>query len=48
MLASDPTVEGITGKYYNQCKLEEYANEANDPAARKRLWEMSEEVTKAS
>ena len=47
MLASDPTVEGITGKYYNQCKLEEYANEANDPAARKRLWEMSEEVTKA-
>ena len=47
MLASDPTVEGISGKYYNQCKLEEYANEANDPAARKRLWEMSEEVTKA-
>ena len=41
MLASDPTLAGVTGKYYDQCKPDSYAEVANDDALRSRLWEVS-------
>ena len=45
MLASDPTLADVTGKYYDQCKHDTYAEVANNEALRTRLWEVSEELT---
>ncbi|HET7479773.1 MAG TPA: SDR family oxidoreductase [Rubrobacteraceae bacterium] len=44
-LASSPEVEGISGKYYSDRKEIEAKDIARDPKARKKLWEMSEELT---
>jgi NAD(P)-dependent dehydrogenase (short-subunit alcohol dehydrogenase family) len=41
MLASDEGLAQITGKYYNQCKLDEYSEQADDAALRQRLWDVS-------
>jgi NAD(P)-dependent dehydrogenase (short-subunit alcohol dehydrogenase family) len=44
-LASSPEVQGVSGKYFADCK-EARSNEASyDEAAALRLWEMSEELT---
>ncbi len=45
MLASDPALEGVTGKYYDQCELAEYSAQADDEALRKKLWDLSAELT---
>ena len=44
-LASSPDVEGVTGRYYSDRKPLEPKKIANDPAARRRLWEESERLT---
>ncbi len=44
-LASSPDVEGISGRYYGDRKAIEPKKIANDPAARRRLWEESERLT---
>lgn len=44
-LASSPDVEGVSGKYFSDRKEIEAKKIANDPAARKRLWEISEALT---
>ena len=44
-LASSPDVEGVTGRYYSDRKPIEPKKIANDPAARRRLWEESERLT---
>jgi NAD(P)-dependent dehydrogenase (short-subunit alcohol dehydrogenase family) len=44
MLASDADLEHVSGKYYNQCKLDEYATVADDAEVRARLWEVSAEA----
>ncbi len=44
-LASSPEVEGASGRYYADRKPVEPENIANDPAARRRLWEESEKLT---
>lgn len=44
-LASSPEVEGISGKYYSDRKEIEAREISSDLAARRRLWEMSEELT---
>jgi NAD(P)-dependent dehydrogenase (short-subunit alcohol dehydrogenase family) len=42
MLASDPALEGVNGRYYDQCEPDEPAAIAKDKALRRRLWEESE------
>jgi NAD(P)-dependent dehydrogenase (short-subunit alcohol dehydrogenase family) len=44
-LASSPEVEGVSGKYFFDRKEIDAKNVAHDPAARRRLWEISEELT---
>ena len=44
-LASSPDVEGVSGRYYADRKPMEPKKIANDPAARRRLWEESERLT---
>lgn len=44
-LASSPDVEGISGRYYSDRKPIEPKKIANDPLARRRLWEESERLT---
>ena len=41
MLASDETLADTNGKYYNQCKLDEYAASAEDTELRDKLWQAS-------
>ena len=44
-LASSPDAEGVSGRYYADRKPMEPKKIANDPAARRRLWEESERLT---
>ena len=44
MLASDPDLETVTGKYYNQCQLDDYSPLADDAVLRKKLWDVSLEA----
>lgn len=44
-LASSPEVEGVSGKYFDKCKEARPTREAQDDAAARRLWEISEEMT---
>ena len=44
-LASSPDVEGISGRYYSDRKPIEPKKIANDPPARRRLWEESQSLT---
>src|SRR5829696_2082300 len=44
-LASSPDVEGVSGKYFSDRKEIEAKSVAYDRAARRRLWEISEELT---
>jgi retinol dehydrogenase 14 len=44
-LASSPDVEGVSGRYYSDRKPLEPKKIANDPEARRRLWEESERLT---
>ena len=44
-LAASPEVEGVSGRYYSDRKPLEPKKIANDPAARRRLWEESERLT---
>lgn len=45
-LASSPEVEGITGKYFVRCKPRPSSPASYDEQAQKRLWQVSEEMTK--
>ena len=44
-LAASPEAEGASGRYYSDRKPLEPKKVANDPAARRRLWEESERLT---
>jgi len=44
MLASDPVLETVTGKYYNQCKLDDYSPLADDASLREAFWQASAEA----
>jgi NAD(P)-dependent dehydrogenase (short-subunit alcohol dehydrogenase family) len=45
MLASDPSLTDVSGKYYNQCEPDDYSSLADDDAVRKQLWDLSAELT---
>lgn len=44
-LATSPEVEGMSGEYFSDREVAKPAEGAYDEAARKRLWEVSEELT---
>ena len=44
-LASSPEVEGVSGKYFSDREEIEAKKIARDPAARRTLWEISEDLT---
>jgi NAD(P)-dependent dehydrogenase (short-subunit alcohol dehydrogenase family) len=46
-LASDPSVEGITGQYWYRCAQSPISEAAQDDAAAQRLWEISEQLVAA-
>jgi NAD(P)-dependent dehydrogenase (short-subunit alcohol dehydrogenase family) len=43
-LASSPEVEGVSGEYFVKCKPRTPRRWARDPAAARRLWQVSEEL----
>jgi NAD(P)-dependent dehydrogenase (short-subunit alcohol dehydrogenase family) len=43
-LASSPDVEGVTGQYFYKRAIGKTSSHANDEAAAKRLWEVSEQL----
>jgi len=43
-LASDPSVEGVSGKYFEKCAERKPSRRARDMDAAKRLWAISEEL----
>ena len=47
-LASSPEVEGVTGKYFSNCREVRSSKESYDDAAAERLLEVSAELTKPS
>ncbi len=44
MLAGDESLAETTGKYYNQCELDEYHRIADDASATAKLWDVSTEA----
>ena len=44
-LASSPAVEGVTGKYFIDSKEARSSDASHDPAAARRLWEVSAQMT---
>lgn len=47
-LASSPDVEGVSGEYYRDCRVTRLQPKARDAAVAKRLWEVSERMTRES
>lgn len=47
-LASSPEVEGVTGKYFIDCRQKRARKDAYDEAAARRLWEESERLTSSA
>lgn len=47
-LASSPRVEGVSGYYFRDCRAIEPSRQAQDDAVARRLWEVSEELTRQS
>jgi NAD(P)-dependent dehydrogenase (short-subunit alcohol dehydrogenase family) len=45
-LASSQEVEGVTGKYWNRCKAVRSSKVSYDQEAARRLWEISEQMTR--
>lgn len=45
-LAVDPELENVTGKYFADCELDDVSDAAKDDGAAKKLWEISERLTK--
>jgi len=44
-LASSPEVAGVTGEFFNKCKIATPSRRARDEASARRLWELSEQLT---
>lgn len=45
-LASSPEVEGVSGKYFSKKRVRGFPTAANDETSARRLWQISEELTK--
>jgi len=44
-LASSPTLERISGKYFDKCREKKSSRASYDVEAARRLWEVSEALT---
>jgi NAD(P)-dependent dehydrogenase (short-subunit alcohol dehydrogenase family) len=44
-LVASPALDGVTGRYFDQLRESRAHEQAYDPAARRRLWALSEELT---
>lgn len=44
-LAADPALDNVTGRYYDQMHEARANDQAYDPAARRQLWHLSEQLT---
>jgi NAD(P)-dependent dehydrogenase (short-subunit alcohol dehydrogenase family) len=44
-LVADPELDGVTGRYFDKTRETSANEQAYDPDARRRLWELSEELT---
>ncbi len=44
-LASSPEVEGVTGEYFDKCKVAKPSRDARDPEAARTLWTLSQQLT---
>jgi len=47
-LARSPEVEGVSGKYFSECRAVTSTKQSMDEAAQERLWAMSEDMTRGS
>lgn len=47
-LARSPEVEGVSGKYFSECRQVVSTKQSMDEAAQERLWTISEEMTRGS
>ncbi len=43
-LASDESLTGVTGRYFDQCEETSYSPQADDKDLRRKLWQVSEEL----
>jgi hypothetical protein len=43
-VATSPDLDGVSGRYFDQVTESEAEPQAYDPEARRRLWELSEEL----
>jgi NAD(P)-dependent dehydrogenase (short-subunit alcohol dehydrogenase family) len=48
LLASEPELEEVTGKYFYQMREARSSRASHDEAAARRLWEISEELTRVT
>jgi WW domain-containing oxidoreductase len=46
-LASNPALAGVTGLYFVDCNPADQSDLQKDPALAARLWQVSEEITRA-
>ena len=44
-LVTDPELDGVSGRFFNGMREERADDQAYDPEARRRLWELSERLT---
>jgi NAD(P)-dependent dehydrogenase (short-subunit alcohol dehydrogenase family) len=47
-LVADPKLDGVTGRFFDGTREASADGQAYDPEARRRLWEVSEELTQAA
>ena len=44
-MATEPSLKGVSGEYFGDCKLEDLKDNAKDEKIGKKLWEVSERLT---
>jgi hypothetical protein len=47
-LAISPELQGVTGRYFDRLREGRPNRQAEDPEARRRLWDLSEELVSAA
>ncbi len=47
-VATDPSLSGVSGKYFRECRESETSARSHDPAVARRLWEISEKLAGVS
>ena len=45
MVATDPSLDGVSGKYFRECEMKETSPQSHDETIAARLWQVSEKLT---